>query len=413
MLSRKTKNKEEFKNMETINDVWDIINFTNELIILAVNSWVSDIHIEPLKDFISIRFREDWDFVYVLKISHDEYAKFLSRIKIMSNLRIDEKHKPQDWKIGFKIEKTWEMIDLRISILPIIDWEKIVMRILRQDPSILNIDKLEFLPLNLSKIKNALKSQYWLILVTWPTGSGKSTTLFSILNYFNPLDYNISTLEDPVEYNIPYINQTQIRPDIWFDFASWLRSLVRQDPNIIMVWEIRDKETAMLAIEAALTWHLVLSTIHTNSASATIQRLMNMWIEPFLIASALKLVISQRLIKKICQSCKQKYKIKEVALENKIDWYLKSMNISEKAIDLDFYNPVWCDKCNNSWCLWRIWVHEVLVMQEELDSLILNKSSVNEIEDKAEKLWMITIMQDWILKAATGKTTIEEVLKLI
>lgn len=258
-----------------------------------------------------------------------------------------------------------------------------------------------------------LGKKQWLFLVTWPTGSGKSTTLFSILNYFNPLDYNISTLEDPVEYNIPYINQTQIRPDIWFDFASWLRSLVRQDPNIIMVWEIRDKETAMLAIEAALTWHLVLSTIHTNSASATIQRLMNMWIEPFLIASALKLVISQRLIKKICQSCKQKYKIKEVALENKIDWYLKSMNISEKAIDLDFYNPVWCDKCNNSWYLWRIWVHEVLVMQEELDSLILNKSSVNEIEDKAEKLWMITIMQDWILKAATGKTTIEEVLKLI
>ncbi len=412
MFSKKTKDKEEYLKMEINNDVGDIIDYTSELILLAMELQASDVHIEPLKSFVSIRFRESGDFIYIEKISHDEYTKLLSRIKIMANLRIDEKNRPQDGKIWFKAEKTWELVDIRVSILPIIDWEKIVMRILRQDSSLLNVDKLEFLDLNLSKTKETLKSQYWMILVAWPTWSGKSTTLFSILNHFNPLEYNISTLEDPVEYNIPYINQTQVRPEMWFDFANWLRSLVRQDPDIIMVWEIRDKETASLAIEAALTWHLVLSTIHTNSAASTIQRLINMWIEPYLIVSALKLIISQRLVKKICPYCKKQYRITEEVLSNKIDGYLKWI-IPEKAKDIDFYEAIWCEKCWNTWYKWRIWIQEILVLNEELDSLILNKASVHEIEEKAKKLGMITIMQDWIIKAATEKTTIQEVMKLI
>lgn len=412
MFEQKTKDKQVFEKMDTRNDIWDIVAYTTDLIDFAVNVWASDIHIEPSKNFVSIRFRESWDFMYVDKISQDEYSKLLARMKILANLRIDEKYRPQDGKIGFSMPGTWEPIDIRVSLLPIIDWEKIVMRILRQDASLLNMDKLEFLDVNLIKIKETLKSKYWMILIAWPTGSGKSTTLFSTLKHFNPLDYNISTLEDPVEYNIQYINQTHVRPDIGFDFASGLRTLVRQDPDIIMVWEIRDKETATLAIEAALTWHLVLSTIHTNSASATIQRLINMWIEPFLIASALKLVISQRLIKKVCQKCKKPYKIKEPSITNKIDSYLNWV-IPEKAEDITFFKWDWCPECGNTWYKWRIGIHEVLTVDERLDTLILNKSSANEIEKKAKELGMITIMQDAIIKSATGKTTIEETLKLI
>jgi len=412
MFEQKTKDKNQFTTMRINTDLGDIVDYTNNLIDLAVDLNVSDVHIEPSRDFVSVRFRESWDFMFIDKISLDEYTKLLARIKILANLRIDEKFRPQDGKIAFNKPGTKEIIDIRISLLPIVDWEKIVMRILRQDISLLNLDKLDFLDVNLKKIKDTLKSKYWMILVAWPTWSGKSTTLFSILKYFNPLEYNISTLEDPVEYNIDYVNQTHVRPDIWFDFASGLRTLVRQDPDIIMVWEIRDKETAMLAIEAALTWHLVLSTIHTNSASSTIQRLINMWVEPFLITSALKLVISQRLIKKVCPDCKKAYKITEPPILSKIDSYLTWI-IPEKAAWIDFYKWSGCPNCSNTWYKWRISTHEVLKIDEKLDNLILNKASANEIEKNAKEFWLITIMQDAILKAATGKTTIDEALKLI
>jgi type IV pilus assembly protein PilB len=211
---------------------------------------------------------------------------------------------------------------------------------------------------------------------------------------------------------MPFVNQTQIKKDIWFGFAEGLRSLVRQDPDIIMVWEIRDKETAMLAIEAALTGHLVLSTIHTNSAAWTIQRLINMWIEPFLISSALKLVVSQRLVKRLCDKCKADYKIKDEAIIKKVWSYLNSV-IDEKVEDINFNKGAGCEVCGHTWYKWRIWIQEVLVMDDSLDSLILNKASVHDIEDKARQLWMITIMQDGFIKAATKQTTVDEIMKLI
>lgn len=412
MFEQRTKDKNLFQKMPTSSDIGDIVNYTADLLNIAIELKVSDIHIEPSKEFVGIRFRESWDFVYIDKFNHDEYSKLLARLKIMSNLRIDEKFRPQDGKISYTNEKTWESVDVRVSILPIIDWEKVVMRILRQDMSLLNINNLDFLDINLEKVKETLKTKHWMILVAGPTWSGKSTTLFSLLKHFDPLEYNISTLEDPVEYNIPYINQTQVRSDIWFDFAAWLRSLVRQDPDIIMVWEIRDKETAMLAIEAALTWHLVLSTIHTNSASGTIQRLINMWVEPFLISSALKLIISQRLVKRMCPKCQKAYHIEEKALSDKIDNYLEWV-IWEKAKDITFHKWEWCEFCDKTGYKWRMSIHEVLVLEEALDGLILSKASANEIEKKAKDLGMVTIMQDAIIKAATEKTSIDEALKLI
>lgn len=390
-----------------------MVEYTNKLFDFALEVNASDIHIEPTKNFITIRFRQSGDFLFVDKVTHEEYAKLLSRMKILANMRIDEKHKPQDGKISFTSEKIGgELVDIRVSIIPIVDGEKIVMRMLRQNADMLSLEKLDFLDVNLEKIKTSLASKYGMILVAGPTGSGKSTTLFSMLRSFNPLTHNITTLEDPVEYNIPHINQTQVKPQIGFDFASGLRSLVRQDPDIIMVGEIRDKETAMLAIEAALTGHLVLSTIHTNSAAGTIQRLINMNIEPFLISSALKMVISQRLVKKLCPHCGTTHKITDPAMQSKVSGYLSHI-IDDDVADIDFSKATGCEKCDNTGFAGRMGTHEVLIMNETLDPLILNKAPVHELEQKARELGMITIMQDGLIKAATGKTTVEEIIKLI
>lgn len=347
-MFRKIKDSATFFAMPLRSDLGDVVDYTNGLFDFALETDASDIHIEPTKDFITIRFRQSGDFLFVDKITHDEYAKLLSRMKILANMRIDEKHKPQDGKIAFTSKKLGnELIDIRVSIMPVVDGEKIVMRILRQNADMLSLQKLDFLDANLEKIKTSLTSKYGMILVAGPTGSGKSTTLFSMLRSFDPLAHNITTLEDPVEYNIPYINQTQVKPQIGFDFASGLRSLIRQDPDIIMVGEIRDKETATLAIEAALTGHLILSTIHTNSAAGTVQRLINMNIEPFLISSALKMIISQRLVKKLCPHCSVPYNITNPSMQAKVSGYLS--NITEDNIaDIDFYKPTGCEKCDSS-----------------------------------------------------------------
>lgn len=402
-------------NLDEINiqkEIPDIVIFVNELFDNAITDDISDIHIENTKDFLLIRFRKDWDFLVNNKISLEHVSTIITRLKVLAKVKIDETKKPQDWKIVYISEKTNQTVDIRLSTLPTIYWEKVVMRILKQDSSLINLDNLWLLDMNLEKVKEVLKSKYWIILVAWPTWSWKSTTLFSVLKNFNPLEYNISTLEDPVEYNMEYVNQSQIKPEIWYTFASWLRSLVRQDPDIIMVWEIRDKETALLSIEAALTWHLVLSTIHTNSATATIQRLINMWIEPFLIASALKMIISQRLVKKICPHCKVMHNLDD-SLKQKVKNELIDIMDENEIDQLNFYKSTWCEKCKNTWYKWRMWIHEVLVLWEYLEKMILNSASVNEMTKLWKEHWMITIVQDAILKAAMWQTTLDEALKLI
>lgn len=393
-------------------EISDVVVFIDNIFDEALIEGASDIHIEPTRDFLLIRFRKDWDFIIKNKIASENIPVIITRLKVLAKVKIDESKKPQDGKIVYKSEKTNEIVDIRVSTFPTVYWEKVVMRILKQDDSMLNLDSIWFLDINLEKVKKSLESKYGIILVAWPTWSGKTTTLFSILKNFNPLEYNISTLEDPVEYNIDYINQSQIKPEIWYDFASWLRSLVRQDPDIIMVWEIRDRETASLAIEAALTWHLVLSTIHTNSASATIWRLINMWLEPFLIASALKIVISQRLVKKICPYCKIENKIESI-LKEKVKKELINILNEDEIDEINFYKWVWCEKCNNTWYSWRIWVHEVLEIWDYIEKYILSSSSASEIKKIAQNNWMITIVQDALLKAAMWETTIEEAFTLI
>lgn len=259
------------------------------------------------------------------------------------------------------------------------------MRMLRQNTSLLSLEKLNFSDMNMERIRTSLESRYGLILVAGPTGSGKSTTMFSMLKSFDPLKYNISTLEDPVEFNIPFINQSQIKSQIGFGFAEGLRSLVRQDPDIIMVGEIRDKETAMLAIEAALTGHLVLSTIHTNSAAGTIQRLINMGVEPFLIASSLKMVISQRLIKRLCEKCKESKTVTNMAMVSRLKDELGSI-FEGDLTQVEFGFPVGCEFCDHTGFKGRIGVHEVLTMEEGLNPQILNKASVQDLERRAKEL---------------------------
>lgn len=393
-------------------DVWDVVDFINKMFKDAIDIGASDIHIEPTEFFLLIRFRKDGDFLLYDKLHRENISWVITRLKVLSKIKIDENKKPQDGKIVYLYEKESKNVDVRLSTLPTNYWEKIVMRILKQDDSLTNIEALGLIDVNLEKVREALQSTYWIILIAWPTGSWKSTTLFGVLKNFNPLEYNISTLEDPIEYAIEYVNQSQVKPEIWYTFSSWLRSLVRQDPDIIMVWEIRDKETATLAVEAALTGHLVLSTIHTNSAAGTVQRLINMGVEPFLLASAMKMVISQRLWKKICPDCKEEHKAKETEKRKirEILWPIVDKNEIE---NLKFYHWKGCPNCSDTWYRWRMWFHEVMIVWEFLEPLILDKESANAMKDAAVKNWMITITQDALLKAIIWETTVEEALKLI
>jgi len=394
-------------------DVWDVIQYVNNIFAQAVDFGASDIHIEPSKDFLMVRFRQDWDFFIVDRVNRDNISAIITRLKVLAKVKIDENKKPQDGKIVYNHDDDDDKaIDIRFSTLPTNYWEKVVMRILKQDDSLTNLEALWFIEVNTEKVREALRSKYGIMLVAWPTGSGKSTTLFGILKHFNPLEYNISTLEDPIEYDIDFVNQSQVKPEIGYTFSSGLRSLVRQDPDIIMVWEIRDTETAILAVEAALTWHLVLSTIHTNSAAGTVQRLINMWVEPFLLASAMKMVISQRLAKRMCKHCRVVDELNEIKTK-KVKDFLSNIMSSEEIDKIVFHKWAWCEKCKWTWYKGRLGIHEVLIVWDYLEPLILEKESANNMKKAAVKEWMITIVQDAILKAAIWDTTVEEAFKLI
>ena len=404
--------RDAIKEMDIKKNVGDVVAYVNSIFKQAIEFDASDIHIEPMEHFLLVRFRQDGDFHLKDKIGRENISAIVTRLKVLSKIKIDENKKPQDGKVVFFDEGTDKNVDIRLSTLPTNYGEKVVMRILKQDDNLTNIEALGLIDINLEKVREALKSKYGIMLVAGPTGSGKSTTLFGILKNFNPLEYNISTLEDPIEYDIEYVNQSQVHPAIGYTFASGLRSLVRQDPDIIMVGEIRDKETATLAVEAALTGHLVLSTIHTNSATGTIQRMINMGVEPFLLASAMKMVVSQRLWKRLCHECKKPLELTDLK-KKKVESFLE--NIMEKSeIDkIIFYHGEGCERCHGTGYKGRLGIHEVLILEDYLEPLILAQESANNMAKEAIKHGMITIVQDAILKAALWDTTLEEAFKLI
>lgn len=317
-----------------------------ELIFLeAVSGGASDIHIEPHEDILKVRLRIDGHFSRNLEYPLGEHASVIARIKILANLKIDEQRLPQDGKAVYREEKTGKDIDLRVSVMPTIYGEKIVIRILKKGSEMLDLRSIGMLPMNVVKVKKQLDSNFGLILVVGPTGSGKSTTLYSMLSLFDPAEKNISTLEDPVEYRINGVNHTQIHPQIGFSFADGLRSLLRQDPDILMVGEIRDSETAHLAVEASITGHLVFSTIHANSTVNTLQRLSNLGIDPLLIVSSLKMIISQRLARKLCPHCKIAYSPEE-SLKNKILARIGKYVTDTENFTLYKAHPEGCPKCS-------------------------------------------------------------------
>lgn len=378
----------------------------------AIEIKASDIHIEPQENYLRIRYRVDGELKEVIRVPMFLHAAIVSRIKILSKLKIDEQRIPQDGR--FDVQVSGHKIDLRISSLPTVYGEKIVMRVLDKSTGIYTLEQLGVTGSSFDSLVENIKKPYGIILATGPTGSGKSTTLYAILQRLSKPGVNIITLEDPVEYELEGINQCQVKPKIGFTFAEGLRSVLRQDPNIIMVGEIRDLETASLATHAALTGHLVLSTLHTNDASGALPRLINMGVEPFLITSSINAVMAQRLVRKICPFCKEEYPLPAKVKEEIKDEIAQLSNIKVAQFDetqLKFYHGKGCSQCSNGY-KGRIGIYEVLSMTEEIEDLAVRKAPSSEIAKRAIAQGMLTMKQDGILKALKGVTTIDEVLRV-
>ena len=411
-----------------------IAQTVNLLLEYAIKSNASDIHIEPREDYVQVRYRIDGVLKEVNKLPRNVHGALVSRIKILSNLKIDERRVPQDGR--FKIKVSGKQYALRVSTLPIADGEKVVMRILDESNQAVKLDQLGYWGLSLATVKDAMAQPNGMILVTGPTGSGKSTSLFSILSELNTPDVNISTIEDPVEYKIPGVNQTQTNAKAGMTFASGLRALLRQDPNIIMVGEIRDGETANLGVQAALTGHLVFSTLHTNNAATCLPRLLDMGIEPFLIASTVKAVIGQRLVRRLCMNCRQEYtpneeEIKFIAEMFKINTesIKKIHNLEEQAFEdkiggdtpmgstdstigrLWKPNPEGCDECGHNGFKGRVGIYEVLGISIPIQKMITANATSNDIQDQAISEGMVTMQMDGLIKSLRGITTVDEVLR--
>lgn len=386
------------------------LDFTNKFIYELFNEAIelraSDIHLEPQADKVIIKVRIDGLLLVLAEISQKVYENVLNRIKVLANIRIDQRFRTQDGAIRYTSEQI--AVDLRVSIIPILDGQKIVIRILSNYTKDLNINDLGFSEENFMKLKKAYSKTFGMILTTGPTGSGKTTTLYSIIKTLQKPEINITTIEDPVEYRIPGINQIQVNTDNEITFAKGLRSMVRQDPNVMLVGEIRDVETAEIAVNAALTGHLLLSTFHANDAATAIPRLMDMGIEPFLLASTLNLIIAQRLARRICEACKysQEYTHKELEklIPNSRDYF--------KEEKIRMYKGKGCQKCNNTGYRGRVGIFEVIDVSEDLQNLILTRASSREIWKVASQEGAQTFFEDGLEKVKSGLTTIEEILRV-
>ena len=411
--SDKVRKVDEKKLKEIIQDA-PVSKLVEVIVKHAVEGRASDIHIEPIDDKYRVRFRVDGVLHASLDIPKEVGKAVVSRIKILSNLKIDEQRKPQDGR--FQIRDNGKITDFRVSTFPVVEGEKTVMRVLDRSNQLFDLKSLGLVGRNYEIFDRRIKDPYGIILITGPTGSGKSTTLYGFLKILNQEERNIVTLEDPVEYYIGGINQSQIKPEIGYTFASGLRSILRQDPNVIMVGEIRDNETAELAIHAALTGHLVFSTLHTNNAIGAVPRLIDMGVEPFLLASSLRIVAAQRLVRKICEHCKQEVKISE-NIVNRIKKELDGIpeeELSKYGVDLSkgfrFYEGKGCEECGNLGYKGRVAIYEVVEISDRIqDMMAEKKNSESEVEDQAKKEGMISIRQDGILKVIQGMTTISEI----
>lgn len=395
--------EEELKidQLKALGEEAPIIRVVNMVILQAIRSGASDIHIEPQEDQVRIRFRIDGILQDVTSTSIRVHPAIVSRIKILSRMNIAERRLPQDGRFQVTVDN--RTVDFRVSSLPTIFGEKIVMRILDKSTLLLDLDRLGFEEEDLEKFYRLIQHPYGMILLTGPTGSGKTTTLYSALNFINKPDLNIITIEDPVEYRLPGINQVQVRPKIGLTFANALRAIMRQDPDVIMVGEIRDYETAEIAIHAALTGHLVFSTLHTNTAAGALVRLQEMGIPSYLIASALIGVVAQRLVRRICERCKVEFEISGPIA--------RDLTAGEKDRLLVFRGRG-CPECNKTGYRGRVAVSEVLVMDDDIRALVLRNATEREITEKACAKGMKTLRENAIRKVLRGVTTLEEMYRV-
>jgi type IV pilus assembly protein PilB len=378
-----------------------VVKLVNSLIADAVAKHASDIHIEPYEKQVRVRYRIDGMLHEMMSPPFKMKGAIISRLKIMAELDIAEKRVPQDGRI--KIRIGGKSIDLRVSTLPTIFGEKVVMRILDKSNLQIDLTKLGFDEKSLAIFLEAIESPYGMVLVTGPTGSGKSTTLYSALNRINKPFTNIMTAEDPVEYNIDGINQVNVHDEIGLTFASALRAFLRQDPNIVMVGEIRDLETGSIAIKAALTGHLVLSTLHTNDAPSSVNRMIDMGIEPFLVSSSVIMIIAQRLVRKLCSKCKQPVKLHEETL--------RELGIEESPEELTLFEARGCIDCNDTGYSGRLGLYEVMAITQSIREMIIDRKSVTDLKNQAVSEGMLTLRADGLEKFKSGITSLEEILR--
>ncbi len=401
---------------------WD---FVMEIIRLSFQAWASDLHFQPEKDKIIMRLRIDWVLHNILDFDHKDFYPYWKKIKFIAWTKMNIDYIPQDWRFSVNvIWQNWQekKIDVRASFMPWIKSESIVLRFLDSTKAIQNFENLWFEWTNLKLFKKALNHHFGLILITWPTWSWKTTTLYSALQTKNNWTNKIITLEDPVEYNISWIQQSQINYKKWYDYAQWLKACMRHDPDIILVWETRTLETAQTVVNAALTWHLVFTTLHTNNSLEAVTRLLSMWIKSYMLAPSLIMIQAQRLVRKVCQNCKQNRKATKSenefilqTLEN-----IKKYNPDEysrlwKNFKFDWTIPsaIWCKECNNLWYKWRTAVMETLYFDDELKEAINDNITEKELLKIARKKWFLTIQENAVIKMLQWQTTIEEVRKLI
>jgi len=405
----KLKTAPDLDHLEEVIKEAPIARVVSTILEYAVKSRASDIHIEPEENETRVRYRIDGILQEKLRLPRRIHDAVVSRIKILSHLKIDEKRVPQDGRFTFIADG--EEIDLRVSTAPTVYGEKVVMRLLKKSQKIPTLPELGLRGKALRDFQEAITRPHGMIIVCGPTGSGKTTTLYSALSQISTTKVNVMTIEDPVEYQIEGVNQVQVNPRAGLTFSSALRSFLRQDPDIIMVGEIRDEETAALAVHAALTGHLVFSTLHTNDAAGAAPRLIDMKVEPFLLVSSLTAVVGQRIVRRICPHCKEEYTPPPEVKEN-VAQVLGNLLDDEKKKNLKLYRGRGCTECNNTGYYGRIGIFEVLTVDEAISQLILKRATASEIQKAAVKKGMITMMQDGYLKAVEGITSVEEVLRV-
>ncbi len=414
--------EKEGKDLKKLAQDLPVVRIVDTLLEYAIFEDASDIHIEPTENQVIVRYRIDGILRDVMTLPKTVQSGLVARIKVLSNLKLDEHRLPQDGR--FKISSAQYKVAFRVSVIPVFDGEKVVMRLLNESAKTLTLEELGLQKRPFEILKTNIQKPHGMILVTGPTGSGKTTTLYTIMNILNKPEVNISTVEDPIEYRMPRINQSQVNPKIDFTFANGLRSLLRQDPDIIMVGEIRDKETADIAINAAMTGHLVLSTLHTNNVASSPQRMLNMNVQPFLVASTIILIMAQRLVRKICKNCIISYNLdKQVISQLKLHFDLDGIQqfliaeglISKQKSSFEsilFYKGKGCKQCSQTGYKGRLGIYEVLEVTSDISELIARKSTSEEIQKQALANKMLTLTQDGFMKAIKGLTSIEEVLRV-